>query len=509
MVRRIGWMLLTALVWIGTAGGSAQAGGIVTNCTETELRAAVSDGGLVILGCDATIKLTSTMAITSETVLDGGGRRAVISSGSANLSRLVHVLPGVSLTLRHVTFDGAAFTPVTPTNAVSGRSGDWAEGVALYVDRGQATLEDCTFSGHQVTGGTGTRATIAGTDGGNGGAGRGAALFNSGGLVRIVNSVFSYNQASGGQGGIGAAALISGNGGAGGEGGAAQGAAIFNTGQGSLRVESSTFLSNIVTGGLGAAGATGTKLGTAGTLGEPGPALGAALFIDSGSVTVSDSTFAANSGTGAAGMRGLFTTNSAFTQDGAPGGPTFGAGVFNRGGTVVLTRCHFVGNTLFGGAGGAGGAGSATGLGGKGGDGGDGGAAMGAGFYNGAEGSLTVIDTTFMDNAVTGGAGGKGGVGRGIASDGAIGQAGAQTHPDLFNSGGGLQWLNTLSADALSNQVRLSWPGAVASSLQITTDLSRTNGWSSVATPPTFTNGVQTLWITPTNRAAFYRLHDS
>ena len=42
-----------------------QAGGVVTNCTEAALRAAMTGGGTVTFACDGTITLASTITNTS------------------------------------------------------------------------------------------------------------------------------------------------------------------------------------------------------------------------------------------------------------------------------------------------------------------------------------------------------------------------------------------------------------------------------------------------------------
>ena len=49
---------------------STFAGGIVTNCTETSLRAALAGGGTVTFACDGTIVLSNTLVIATNTVCD-------------------------------------------------------------------------------------------------------------------------------------------------------------------------------------------------------------------------------------------------------------------------------------------------------------------------------------------------------------------------------------------------------------------------------------------------------
>ena len=47
--------------------------GVVTNCTEADLRAALVGGGLVTFNCDGVLALSSTLVITNDTTLDASG----------------------------------------------------------------------------------------------------------------------------------------------------------------------------------------------------------------------------------------------------------------------------------------------------------------------------------------------------------------------------------------------------------------------------------------------------
>src|ERR1039458_7126575 len=58
---------------------AAWAGGVVTNCTETALRAAMAGGGVVTFACDGTITLASTITNENDTALDGSGHNVTIS----------------------------------------------------------------------------------------------------------------------------------------------------------------------------------------------------------------------------------------------------------------------------------------------------------------------------------------------------------------------------------------------------------------------------------------------
>jgi len=57
----------------------ALAGGVVTNCTDAALRAAMAGGGTVTFACNGTITLTNTIVVASDTLLDSSGRQVTVS----------------------------------------------------------------------------------------------------------------------------------------------------------------------------------------------------------------------------------------------------------------------------------------------------------------------------------------------------------------------------------------------------------------------------------------------
>src|SRR5436190_20609795 len=75
--------------------------GVVTNCDETTLLAAMVGGGTVTFACDGTITLASQLAIDTDATLDATGHNVVLSGGNA--VRLFNVNLGVSLTLMNLT----------------------------------------------------------------------------------------------------------------------------------------------------------------------------------------------------------------------------------------------------------------------------------------------------------------------------------------------------------------------------------------------------------------------
>ena len=90
-----------------SASVNVLAGGVVTNCTEADLRLALTGGGQVRFECDGLLALTDTLVITNDTSFDATGHFVALSGGIA--VRLFQVEPGVSLTLTHLMLaDGAA-----------------------------------------------------------------------------------------------------------------------------------------------------------------------------------------------------------------------------------------------------------------------------------------------------------------------------------------------------------------------------------------------------------------
>ena len=79
----------------------AQASGVVTTCTEAELRAAMAGGGPVIFACDGTITLANTITNVSETRLDGSGHQVTISGNRA--VRVFSINTNVTFTALNLT----------------------------------------------------------------------------------------------------------------------------------------------------------------------------------------------------------------------------------------------------------------------------------------------------------------------------------------------------------------------------------------------------------------------
>lgn len=136
----------------------ARAGGIVTNCTEVGLDAALSGGGSVSFNCNgnnspATISLTSQKTVTASTTIDGGN---VITLDGANATSFFLVNSGVTLTLNAITVTqgftagngGCVYVSGTlVANDIRAIFCHAAAGGAVYIaSGGRATLSNATLS---------------------------------------------------------------------------------------------------------------------------------------------------------------------------------------------------------------------------------------------------------------------------------------------------------------------------------------------------------------------------
>ncbi len=437
-------MLLPAAAW---------AGGVVTNCTEADLRAAMAGGGVVTFACDGTITLTNTIGNTDDAHLDGSGRQVIITgwgapafSVSSNVTLAVVNLTiadsislsnsaiqnlGGTVNLTGVTFRSntatlylySGFPPelrwnLHPSGGAIGNVqgvvnatnctfvGNTAQTMVTnnfipatafggaISNGGQMHLQACTFVGNRTWGGAGFLYV-----GGKGDAGFGGAIAN-GGMMTVDLCTFTSNSASGGAGAGAGMASTPGLPGAEGSGGA-----IYN--RGTLTMDGTTLCGNTATGGGGGAGGLpGTSDGYAG--GNGGSANGGAI-CNLGSLEVTRSTFASNVASGGAGGSGgggrPIADMGGKGGPGGNGGSGLGGGLFNSG-TASLINCTMALSTGSGGNGGGGGAGASNRYGGQGGPGGNGGPALG-----GVYGTCNLTNCTIAWNVGSGGAGGTGGPG--------------------------------------------------------------------------------------------------
>ena len=114
---------------------STFAGGLVTDCTEASLRAALAGGGTVTFACDGTIVLSNTLVIASDTVLDATGRSVTLDGNLTN--RVLTILTNVSCSITNVWI-------------VRGVHADSGGGIQ---NSGTLTLQQCVIS-NNLSGGT-------------------------------------------------------------------------------------------------------------------------------------------------------------------------------------------------------------------------------------------------------------------------------------------------------------------------------------------------------------------
>ena len=209
-------------VAVDTSAPTSEVGtGTAASCTEQDLRAKVTNGGIITFNCGSdpiTITVTSELAVTTDTTIDGGGKVTLSAAGS---SRILHIASAWNvatplLTVQNLTFVNGFTTDVANTKDTS------KGGAAIFQDGGSLTVIDCTFahnhcasSGQDVSGGAingqgvGALVIVSSVFADNSGS-NGGAVGTQAENVTIVNSTFSSNSATG----------TDGNPGNGGDGGA-------------------------------------------------------------------------------------------------------------------------------------------------------------------------------------------------------------------------------------------------------------------------------------------------
>ncbi|HEX2908661.1 MAG TPA: choice-of-anchor Q domain-containing protein [Phototrophicaceae bacterium] len=294
------WVLIAVVIFPLTA---VQAGGVVTNCTEAGLRAALVGGGTVTFNCGtATIAITSQLEISQNTTIDGGG---TITFDGGNRTRIINHTSN-DLTVRNLTLTNARATGASAAaNGAAIRSAPYPNGSTLAVNNVTFTnnFSDLTsFSGNAYDYG-------------------GGAIFSIGGVVQVTGSTFMNNRADGG------------------------GAAIHVL-QSSASVQNSTFANNSATG-------------------YTSSSQGGAILIDglggaSGYFTIATSTFTNNTAYNSGGAiyvnlyedSTTFSVNhSSFINNGVVGGGRAQGGAISGGSTtpgnatIIITDSLFSGNT--------------------------------------------------------------------------------------------------------------------------------------------------------------------
>ncbi len=344
------------------------------DCPDEEaLQNDASSGGTVRLGEDCRVELTEPLVIAGgESLKIEAAPNATIVAAEGVETGLFIVQAAGALTLEGVALEDGVALGENGESAAEGSAGEPGEPGGPAGSPG----------GDGGEGG-------AGPNGEAGGDGRGGAVENAGTLT-IIDSRFVGDSADGGSGGDG------GMGGVGGAGAAGS--------EGARRA-----------GGAGGKGGTGGKSGAGGDGGDGGDGQGGAIYNAAGAtLTITASTFVGDGATGGGGGHAGEAGVGGAGGDGGRGGEgAMGSeGNYGAGGTGKV-----------GGAGGPGGTGGDAGDGGSGGAGGSG---QGGAIYN--AGTLSVSDTTFLEDGAQGlfgGAGGDSDFG-GPGGEGGIGGRGGQ-----------------------------------------------------------------------------------
>lgn len=352
-------------------------GGVVTNCTEAALRAAMAGGGTVTFTCDGTIFLANTITNTTNIVLDAAWHHVTISG--SNSVRVFYVNTSVTLTLMNLTvangyslngggifnnggtvnainctFSGNNFASTGNTNAPAGG--------AIYNQSGTVALYGCTVANNDIQGDSGPYAS-----GSPGYDAKGGAIYNAGSLLATCCD-FAANSAIGGNGGSGPGAVspfMPFRGYPGGNAGTGCGGAICNAG--GMLIDCCLFNGNTATGGNGGNGGNTVNErtsypGGSGGSGENGA--GAAIF-NSGTTAMVNSTIVSNVGTGGVGGYGGYADEEVPSSlngqggNGGQGGSGF-AGICDTG-DLSMTNCTIALNNASAGTGGQAGSGTPNG----------------------------------------------------------------------------------------------------------------------------------------------------
>lgn len=424
---------------------------VITELSESWLRAAALGGGDVICKVDGTITLSDPIEVSGDLTITGLGHYVVLDGGGS--TRLFNVRAGGTLLLQELMLS-------------NGRS---TNGGAIF-NEGHLVLTDCIFSNNVARGQDGRnglpRLWLPGTDGSAGSSASGGAILAAG-TTWTLGCTFISNRALGGNGGDGGdgstswtnygpgidsySAYAAGSGAPGAE---AFGGAIASSGL--LFMDGARFLENLAQGGSGGRGGFGAKTNypylsyayvASSASGSNGPSAdGYGGAIAASNVLCDGCVFSQNVARGGDGPEGVSG------QVGTHWGPAFAgatgsAGAAAKGGAAfvsgdgVIVDSEFSQNASLAGMGGAGGRGGDGGRtqdsyhrsdGGAGGAGGLPGNASGGALYAG--GTLTCRASSFALNRALGGHGGCGGSG-GMAGGNGYGGGAIGAGADGANGG--------------------------------------------------------------------------
>ncbi|MEO6950323.1 MAG: choice-of-anchor Q domain-containing protein [Polyangia bacterium] len=190
----------------------------LTSCTQQELQAAISGGGVIAFACgDATIAITSTLVVPADLdttidggghiTLDGGGTTRILSMTGADYRKNDHRLALVGLTLKNGKSAGTKPYASAPSPCSQGFYDGY--GGALSVSDATLWVQACTFDhnvaesiGPDVAGGAislagSKQAIIIGSTFTGNSASNGGAIGSLNSQLDVYDSVFGNNRATG------------------------------------------------------------------------------------------------------------------------------------------------------------------------------------------------------------------------------------------------------------------------------------------------------------------------
>jgi hypothetical protein len=189
--------------------------------TEANFRSAVATGGIVTFDCGSTpvtITVTSKVPVGKDTTIDGAGKVTLSGGGT---SRILHLTSAWNvatplLTVQNLSFvNGFTSDVINTSSTTQGGAAIFEDGGSLNVINSTFSHNQCASSGQDVSGGAingqgvGTLVIVGSTFSDNSGS-NGGAVGTQAENVTIVNTTFANNSATG----------TDGNPGNGGDGGA-------------------------------------------------------------------------------------------------------------------------------------------------------------------------------------------------------------------------------------------------------------------------------------------------
>jgi hypothetical protein len=303
--------IVAGLLLLGILRISAQPALVVNGLDQADLEGALNKGGTIIFGMDGTISLTNTLVVSTNTTLDGTGRKITLDGGNA--VRLLSVTNAVTLRLVNLSLvNGHSEGTKGQTN----QSGGPALGGAIYASGAVVELSGCIFANNHSIGGAG--GTVSDAPGG--GPAYGGAIYCADGQLLATSCFFSGNSATGGMSLLPHIGESS-------QGGDAVGGAIYSTNT-SMRLADVIFTNNQVQAGDIIVPSIGA-----------GASFGGGLADAAGSTTISTCSFLGNQALGA-------TRVSSAYQGSANGGA-----IAHQSGMMVIQYAVFEGNSASGGGG--------------------------------------------------------------------------------------------------------------------------------------------------------------